>query len=330
MNRTEFQQLLFKKLPDDEVFSQQALRLFSWQAEKNAVYRQFIEAAGIDPSRVRELSDIPFLPIQLFKTNEIKTGEWESSLVFESSRTTGATPSRSHVRDPEWYVSNAAFCFETLIGPLADYRWYALLPSYLEQGNSSLVYMVNAFMQSHPKASGGFFLHNHEELLETLKKDHTGLKTILLGVSYALLDLADRFHPDLSGLMVMETGGMKGRGRDMPREELHSILKQAFSIDRMYSEYGMTELHSQAYSMGDGNFLLPPTMKALIVDPYDPYCLLPQGQQGRIHIIDLANGDTCGFIATDDLGRLDRSGRLEILGRTDSSDIRGCNLLYTG
>ena len=329
LNRTEFIRDLYASGQSEQAFSRLALRLFSYQASHNPIYKKFLQIIQRPPSTVRDYREIPFLPIQLFKTNDIKTGTWDPSLMFTSSRTGGSLPSKAYVRDSVFYERNARFCFESIFGSLNQFRWYALLPSYLEQGNSSLVFMVKSFMDSHPGARGGFFMNDYAQLLDKMASDHSGLKIILIGVSYALLDLALEFRPDFSRILVMETGGMKGRGKEIPREELYAVLRENMQVQRIHSEYGMTELLSQAYSPGDGLFQLPSTMRVLISDLNDPYNLLPTGQQGRINIVDLANLDTCAFIATDDLGVLDDSGQLRILGRTDSSDIRGCNLLYT-
>ncbi|HAY71998.1 MAG TPA: acyl transferase, partial [Saprospirales bacterium] len=265
---------------------------------------------------------------EVFKKHEVKTGIWKADVVFRSSGTTDSERSVHHLRTKTHYQENAVYCFENQFGNLGNYRFYGLLPSYIEQGDSSLVHMVNYFMQYHRKADGGFYLYDHQSLIQALKKDQKEKIPVLFGVSYALLDLAETISPDLNQVMVFETGGMKGRGKELAREELHQRLCNGLNLKSIYSEYGMTELLSQSYSSGEGIFEMSPSMKILISDLYDPKSMLSIGQHGRINVIDLANIDSCAFIATQDVGVLINDKEFSVLGRTDSSEIRGCNLLY--
>jgi hypothetical protein len=327
--RTDLFEKLYTKVENESEFEALALEIFHFQYRYNNIYRRFVDLIKVQPNKVTSLLSIPFLPIQLFKTHEVKSGRWEAEKQFRSSGTSFQSPSIHQVRRIEHYNQNAVFCFESIFGKLKDFRWYGLLPNYLEQGNSSLVHMVNHFMSFHPRAKGGFFMHDYPQLIEKIGEKESGLRTVLIGVSYALLDMAIQHAPDLGDAIVIETGGMKGRGKELPRSELHEILKEKFKVDQIYSEYGMTELLSQAYSMGDGIFTLAPTMKLIISELNDFKNVLPAGEQGRLQIIDLANIDTCSFIATDDLGSMLDNRRFTISGRADHSELRGCNLLYT-
>lgn len=305
-----------------------ALEVFRFQSQYNEVYAQFISLLNIDSQAISAVEDIPFLPIQFFKNYSIKTGQWPTATTFSSSGTTGEATSLHPVRDLDFYKKNTEKGFSTFYSPPADYCILALLPSYLERTGSSLIYMADYFIQlsKHPKS--GFFLHNTSELLAVLsdlKKE--GTPTLLLGVSFALLDLAESHPVDLQDVIIMETGGMKGRRKELTRAELHNILKNSFQVEHIHSEYGMTELFSQAYSKGNGIFHCPQTMKVLAREITDPLALQKDGKTGVLNIIDLANLDTISFIATDDLGRVNADGSFEVLGRLDNSDIRGCNLL---
>lgn len=307
----------------------QPIALFRHQVQQNSVYRQFIEGMGIDCSKVTNIAQIPFLPIECFKRHSIKTGDWQEQLVFTSSGTTADVASRHYIRHPQYYLNNTVAGFEQFYGQLTDWVILALLPSYLERQGSSLVYMLQHFI-SQAQPHSGFYLYNTQEMIEVLvESQKKGKKVLLWGVTYALLDLAEQYAGlDLgSNVVVLETGGMKGRRREMPREQIHQTLQQAFNLQAIHSEYGMTELLSQAYSVGKGIFSPCATMQVLVRDVTDPLCILPIGKSGGINIIDFANIDSCAFIATDDLGKLNADGTFEILGRLDNSDVRGCNLL---
>ncbi|HEX8349584.1 MAG TPA: acyl transferase, partial [Hymenobacter sp.] len=279
-----------------------ALALFRHQAVHCPPYREYLGLLGRDPQAVRQLTDIPFLPIEFFKTHEVRTepAVWSSQEVFLSSGTTMQQRSRHLLRDPQLYRQNAARIFESIYGPLREWTFLALLPSYLEQGQSSLVAMVDYFAQESGQSQPAFFLHDHAALLQALAaaKQNLGRRVMLIGVSYALLDLAAEYGPapELQGLTVLETGGMKGRRREMIREELHAELKLAFGPAGIHSEYGMTELLSQAYSLGDGRFHCPVPLQVLLRDPSDPFAVSSTRPDGAINVIDLANIDSCAFI----------------------------------
>ncbi|GGG41312.1 acyl transferase [Hymenobacter glacieicola] len=308
-----------------------ALRLFQYQAQHCLPYRDYLVALGRKPAAVTRVEDIPFLPIEFFKTHDVRTDatEWEPQEVFLSSGTTQQQRSHHYVRDPQLYRRHAARIFEQYYGPLTGWTVLALLPSYLEQGQSSLVAMVDYFAQVSGQTQPAFFLHDHAALLTALReaKQNSGRRVLLIGVSYALLDLAAAYagDPALQGLTVLETGGMKGRRREMIREELHAELQQAFGPAGIHSEYGMTELLGQAYSLGDGRFHAPPQLRVLLRDPSDPFSVSATRPAGALNVIDLANVDSCAFIETKDLARLHPDGSFEVLGRLDNSDIRGCN-----
>jgi hypothetical protein len=312
-------------------FEAAALALFRHQAAHCPPYAQYLAVLGRDPAAVARLTDIPFLPIEFFKTHEVRTnaGEWQPQEEFLSSGTTLQQRSRHLVREPALYRENAARIFEQYYGPLTGWTFLALLPSYLEQGNSSLVAMVDYFARQSGQAQPAFFLHDHAALRASLAeaKAQPGRRVMLIGVSYALLDFAAATGPapELQGLTVLETGGMKGRRREMIREELHQELQQAFGPAGIHSEYGMTELLSQAYSLGDGRFHCPPPLRVLLREPSDPFSVAEFRPDGAINVIDLANIDSCAFIETKDLARMHPDGSFEVLGRMDNSDVRGCN-----
>jgi len=310
-------------------FEQTALQIFRFQSKYNAVYKRFIQLLKVNPEKVRNLKEIPFIPIQFFKDYRVVSAPEPYEAVFQSSGTTGMVRSKHYVKSTALYEESFTRGFQEFYGDLQDYTILALLPSYLEQGNSSLVYMVDKLIRKTGDKHSGFYLHNHEELARQLQNlDTQGKKVLLIGVSYALLDLAEKYRFQLKNTLVMETGGMKGRRKEMLREELHGYLKEAFGVAHIHSEYGMTELLSQAYSQGEGVFNTPPWMKILIRDTEDPLTYLPDGKTGGVNIIDLANIYSCSFIATQDLGKItSASGSFEILGRFDNSDVRGCNLL---
>lgn len=309
-------------------FGPLALEVFRFQYRENATYRSFCTHLGVVPEKISSIEEIPFLPIQFFKSHRVCSGTFTPELVFSSSGTTGQVPSRHFVAKKEVYEASFKHTFERFYGPPEKYCILALLPSYLEREGSSLVYMVNNLIQASGHPESGFYLHDHEMLakkLQTLDSNETPV--LLIGVSFALLDLMEKFTFRLNNTLVMETGGMKGRRKEMIREELHDLLKKGFGVAHIHSEYGMTELLSQAYSKGDGIFACPPWMKVLIRDTEDPLSFLSHGKTGGVNIIDLANLYSCSFVATQDLGKWHTEDGFEILGRFDHSDIRGCNLM---
>ena len=311
-----------------EQFSTQALKVFRFQVENNLLYQNYVELLNVDYQSVKSIFDIPFLPIQFFKNRQVQTGNWSPKTIFSSSGTTGKNTSRHLVRDENFYLKNTVVGFEKFYGALSEYCVLALLPSYLERKGSGLISMAAHFIEISKYDQSGFFLNNLEELVVVLKDcQKQKIPTLLIGVSFALLDLAEQFELDLSGIIVAETGGMKGRRKEITREELHDFLKKRLNISEIHSEYGMTELFSQAWSKGHGIFNPAPTMRILTREITDPLSNQKFGKTGAINIIDLANLDTISFIATDDLGRVYEDNSFEILGRTDASDARGCNLL---
>lgn len=313
---------------DTTAFEPLALEVFQYQAAHNPLYRRYLELLGRQPDTVQHLADIPFLPIALFKKHIIQTGEWEPEVVFSSSGTTGTTTSKHRLRSKAFYRQSARRGFETFYGRLKDYCVLALLPSYLERSGSSLVFMVEDFIRQSGHPDSGFFLYNTDELLQILQKCQKSQQpTLLIGVSFALLNLAEAHPVDLSGIIIMETGGMKGRRRELTRSELHHRLQAAFNVPSIHSEYGMTELLSQAYARRKGLFNPAPTMRVAARERTDPFQLQPPGRTGALNITDLANIDTISFIATDDLGRVYEDHSFEVLGRLDASDVRGCNLM---
>ncbi len=318
----------FSKLKNDE-FNKAALELFYFQFENNVVYKKYCNYINIDPLQIKSLEMIPFLPISLFKTHKIKTTNFRAKLKFSSSGTSSSTKSIHYVKEIDIYKKSFLKTFIKFYGNINEYRILALLPSYLERDNSSLVYMVNDLIKKSGYKESGFFLNNLEELNNTLNElAITKQKVILMGVSFGLLDFIDSFKPKKNPkLIVMETGGMKGRRKELIREELHQLLCNSFQTKTIHSEYGMTELLSQAYSKGNGIFYCPSWMKVMIRKIDDPFSYTKIGKTGGINIIDLANIYSCAFIQTDDLGRYANERGFEVLGRFDSSEARGCNLL---
>lgn len=313
---------------DESAFEKLAIQIFQFQAQHNDVYRKYIELIGRDPETVTKITDIPFLPISFFKTHNVCVGHDAPQAVFTSSGTTGQQTSRHNVDKLELYENSFLKGFELFYGKPNQFCIIALLPSYLEREGSSLVYMVTRLVEESEHRHSGFFLHNHVQLVEVIQDlEKRQQPTMLIGVTFALLDLASEFTLSLNSTIVMETGGMKGRGKELVRAEMHDRLKSALGVKSIHSEYGMTELLSQAYSAGDGIFQTPPWMKVLARDPYDPFSLMPSNQSGSLNIIDLANLYSCSFIQTDDLGVVHTDGKFEVLGRLDGSQIRGCNLL---
>jgi len=324
----EIRQSVFKISGDDD-FNGLAMKIFRFQYETNSLYRELSGLLHADPRKISHYLQVPFLPISLFRDHRIISGdEAVYEKVFTSSGTTGSVPSQHFIRDLKIYEESFTRSFQLFYGGPDKYRFLTLLPGYLERQDSSLVYMLDYLIRKTERNGSGFFLHNMDTLeKELLENRPDSVRTILFGASYALLDFAERFPVNLNGVIVMETGGMKGRRKEMIREELHEILCRNLSVESVHSEYGMTELLSQAYSSGQGIFRAPPWMKILIRDVNDPLQFLPRGQTGGINIIDLANVHSCSFIATQDLGRLHEDGSFEVVGRFDDSDVRGCNLM---
>ncbi len=309
-------------------FEALALDVFKFQFENNKVYRSFCDLLYKHPSDVKTITDIPFLPIEFFKTRKVICSHQNSEIVFTSSGTTGSVTSKHYVTNPEIYKESFRKGFTQFYGAIEDYTILALLPSYLEREGSSLVYMVNDLIAQSKSPDSGFYLNNLSELREALLRlDSEGKKVLLIGVSFALLDLVEAETFQLKNTIVMETGGMKGRRQELIRTELHDTLKNGFGVNTIHSEYGMTELLSQAYSKGNGVFEYPPWMSILTRDTEDPLTLQSSGKAGGINVIDLANINSCSFIATQDLGRVYPDNSFEIIGRFDNSDIRGCNLM---
>lgn len=315
---------------DPATFSAVALQVFRYQYENNTVYRLFADMNRRTPDSVRTIYEIPCLPADLFKTHDIVTGVSEDgdAVTFFSSGTTGSSPSRHIVADTGIYRRSFLRGFKLFFGDIEDYNIFALLPSYLEREGSSLIFMVESLIQATGSLSGGFYLDNSDELAKDLFTSLEGKRsTMLIGVSYALMDFADSLSRKMPGLMVVETGGMKGRRREMVRQELHELLSRGFGVEQIYSEYGMTELCSQAWSLKGGRFQTPPWMKVLVRDINDPFSYQRHGKIGSINIIDLANVNSCSFIATKDIGRSYQDGSFEMTGRIDGSEARGCNLM---
>jgi len=309
-------------------FKEAALAVFKYQFDYNSVYRSFCDLLYIHPSAITSVEQIPFLPIQFFKSHSILTKTESAAITFSSSGTTGSIKSKHEVSDLSIYENSFRKGFEHFYGSIENYTILALLPSYLERDGSSLVYMVNDLIKKSKKARSGFYLDNMDELSRVLTSlDEQGEKVLLIGVSFALLDLIEKNTFNLKNSIVMETGGMKGRRKELIRSELHELLSRGFGVEHIHSEYGMTELLSQGYSKGNGIFKCPPWMKIFTRDTEDPLQILPYKKTGGINVIDLANINSCSFIATQDLGKAHVNGQFEVLGRFDNSDIRGCNLM---
>jgi phenylacetate-coenzyme A ligase PaaK-like adenylate-forming protein len=310
-------------------FIDAALEVFRHQYEKNAVYREFAVNLKRTPADVSRIEDIPFLPVEFFRSRIILSESFPVDIIFESSGTTGTTPGRHFVKDLGLYEDSFLRTFRIFYGEPEDFIIAALLPSYTERRGSSLVYMANSLIKRSNHELSGFYKEDISGFIKRIKeKKYPGKKVLILGVSFALLDLAEKHSPDLSDAIVMETGGMKGRRKEITRAEFHEILRKKFNLPGIHSEYGMTELMSQAYSMGNGIFYSPPWMKVLIRDPQDPLTIYKgTGKTGGINLIDLANINSCSFLATSDLGKLKEDGGFEVSGRFDNSDIRGCNLM---
>lgn len=309
-------------------FEKIALKVFRFQYENNLVYREFCDFLKTDVQRIKSIQQIPFLPIQFFKSHHVVSNTNLIQTTFSSSGTTGMITSKHLVTDVSLYEESYRKGFAEFYGNIEDYAILALLPSYLEREGSSLIYMVEDLIKLSNHPESGFYLHNHEDLIKKLiELDKSGQNVILIGVTYALLDLIEKQEFQLQNTIIMETGGMKGKRKEMIREELHAQLCKGFGVSAIHSEYGMTELLSQAYSLGEGVFECPSWMQILIRDTEDALTYIPQGKTGGINVIDLANINSCSFIATQDLGKKYPNNSFEVLGRFDNSDIRGCNLM---
>lgn len=309
-------------------FERQALKVFKFQFEHNSVYRSFCDLLYIHPSTVSKVEDIPFLPIQFFKSHEVISSQQSVQETFTSSGTTGSITSKHLVTDCSVYEESYINAFKHFYGPIEDYVILALLPNYLEREGSSLIYMVDDLIKRSKQPDSGFYLNQYEQLKTKINQlEAKGQKTLLIGVTFALLTLIETYQFQLQHTTIMETGGMKGMRKELIREELHQVLTKGFGVDCIHSEYGMTELLSQAYSKGNGIFKCPSWMKVITRDPEDALSIQKKGKTGGLNIIDLANFNSCSFIATQDLGKVHPDGGFEVVGRFDASDIRGCNLM---
>jgi phenylacetate-coenzyme A ligase PaaK-like adenylate-forming protein len=330
MERDLFKQQIFT-ITSPQSFEEKALELFRYQATNCTIYKNYIELIKVDPASIQSLEKIPFLPIEFFKSHTVKSGEWNEVITFTSSGTTNQTnPSRHFVRDLSIYEMSFIKAFDLFYGKASDMVILALLPSYLERTGSSLIFMADHLIKSSSDPRSGFFLNEFEKLAHILKEaKEEGKPCLLLGVTFGLLDFAEQFSLDLTGITIMETGGMKGRREEWTRQQVHAFLQEKWKVEKIHSEYGMTELLSQAYSKGDGIFECPPWMKVLHRETTDPFAISSAAGSGGLNVIDLANIDSCAFIATQDLVRLHPNQSFEVLGRFDHAEVRGCNLLVT-
>lgn len=321
-----FQQI--KNIKSVSDFNNQALEAFNYQYKNVEVYNNYCRLLNIVPQNINHYTQIPFLPIEFFKSHKIIDKTTTEEVIFTSSGTTGMITSKHYVANTEIYMDSFSQAFDQFYGNPSEYCILALLPSYIQRGRSSLVFMAKHLIEQSKHPKSGFYLDNYNELIKTLKElNNTNQKIILLGVTYALLDIVEQFPINLKQTIIMETGGMKGKRKELIREELHKILCKGFGVESIHSEYGMTELLSQAYSKGQGIFYTPPFMKILIRDTYDPFTYVDSNQSGGINVIDLANIHSCCFIETKDLGKTFADNSFTIIGRFDNSDIRGCNLM---
>jgi hypothetical protein len=313
---------------NDGSFDDIALETFRFQAVHNRVYAEFLSYLKTEPFEISTVEDIPFLPVSFFKRHAIQTESWNPQVIFTSSGTTGTAPSRHFVYNLPFYLEHSRKCFEHHFGPLTDFVFLALLPSYLEREGSSLIYMLDHFIKGSQSPDSGFYLRDLDSLLAKIEKlQNSSRKVVIWGVTFALLDLAEQFSPDLSRCMIVETGGMKGRRAEITREEFHQVMRSRLNATEIFSEYGMTELLSQAYSFEGSRFRNPPYMKVIGRDLSDPMQKGVTGENAGINVIDLANWHSISFIETEDQGRVHPDGTFEILGRIDNSDVRGCNLM---
>ena len=317
-----------EEINNEKEFEALSLTTFQFQYEENSVYRSFCDLLNISPVDINSLTQIPHLPIQFFKSREVKAFNGKAAICFSSSATSGYGTSKHFVQDISLYQKSFRKGFALNYGEVKQWAILALLPSYLEREGSSLVYMMDDLIRQSNHPASGFYLDDFQALQQQLHElEKAKQPTLLLGVSFALLDFAEQFPMQLKHTIVMETGGMKGRRKELIREELHALLQKDFGVKTIHSEYGMTELLSQAYSKGNGLFNCPPWMKVSARDINDPLSPVAAGKIGRLIVVDLANQESCAFISTDDLGRVYLDGSFEVLGRLDASDIRGCNLM---
>jgi hypothetical protein len=318
------------QISSEQEFNDLSIKIFNFQYENNSLYRRYCNLIKTNPIAVKKIDQIPFLPISFFKSHTIKTSEFKEEAIFYSSGTTSQIRSKHYVKEIGLYEKSFKKTFRQFYGEVSDYCILALLPSYIEREGSSLIYMVENLISESNHHQSGFYLNNHKDLIKTLEDlELKNQKIILFGVSFALLDLAEQQQLHLKNTIVIETGGMKGRRKELTRDELHAIYKDKLGVSTIHSEYGMTELLSQAYSLGDGVFTPPNWMKILVRDINDPFDLLSENKIGGINVIDLANIYSCCFVSTQDLGRLNQNNKFEIIGRFDNSDLRGCNLLIS-
>ena len=325
------QNRVLKLAHNSEDFDHLALDVFNFQAKYCVVYKAYLQALNVIPEKITDWKDIPYLPIQFFKTHQVKSGEWPAQTYFESSGTTGTSASRHNFLDVALYKELSVLGFQQLVGNNpADYSIYALLPNYLERGGSSLVFMADHFIGLNEQGSGGFYLNEFAKLKEDIElKITAGQKVLLLGVSFALLNFVEKYKVNWPEVTIMETGGMKGKRAELTRAELHDLLKNGFGTEAIASEYGMTELSSQAYAITDGWFKTPAWMKVRVRETNDPFNYLPAGRTGGLNVIDLANVHSCAFIETEDLAVCRPDGAFSVLGRYDYAEARGCNLMVS-
>ena len=315
---------------NDFDFEELALKLFKYQSEENSIYHEYLKHLNVQINSVTSLNDIPCLPIAFFKSHKVVTSSFQHEAIFESSGTTATVKSKHYISSLSWYDNVSHKIFTGAYGSIEDHCFLALLPSYLERNNSSLIRMVQSFINKNKYKQSGFYNKNFDSLARQLQKNERDkISTILFGVTFALLDFAEKCSMDLRNTTIIETGGMKGRRKELTRQEVHNKLKHTFGLKNIHSEYGMTELLSQAYSKNNGVFKSPSWMKIVINEMNDPLSKPIFDRLGRINIIDLANIDSCAFIQTDDVGKAHRDGTFQVLGRIDGSDLRGCNLMIT-
>ena len=327
MKRDKLRNEIFT-IPDENTFVAKAIEVFRYQYEENTIYQKFVDGFKTDIEEINSIEKIPFLPVELFKTHKIKSGNFQEQKIFTSSGTTSNQSASHFVRDLKIYEEAFIKSFETFYGYPGDYVFLALLPSYLERSGSSLIFMMEELIKLSGDKRSGFFLDEFDQLFEVLTKlKEEKRKTILIGVTYALIDFAEAFQINFPELIVMETGGMKGKRKEMIRAEVHELIKPKFGVDIIHSEYGMTELMSQSYSFGNGIFKTPSWMRVFSREMYDPMQYCNFGATGGLNIVDLANIDSCSFVSTQDLGKVYENHSFEIIGRFDDSDIRGCNLM---
>lgn len=320
--------ILNANLGDNRNFNETAVVLFRWQYENNLIYRQYVDLIGVRPASINHYLQIPFLPVDFFKKYQIQSGVFEPESAFSSSGTTGGTQSLHFVKSLDDYTRTSIYCFQTFFGQYSNYCHLALLPSYLERTGSSLIYMLEQFVRHSQYVQSGFYLNEFDRLDAVLKANEKAkVPTVLWGVTFALLDFAEFFTGKLNNTMIMETGGMKGRRKEITRPELYETLSKRFSTTNIASEYGMTEMFSQCYSKEQGVFSCPPHVKVLGRELNDPFAICEVGRNKAVNIIDLANIHSCAFIALSDLCNIHNDGTFEILGRVDMSEIRGCNLM---